>query len=144
MNELLDDLEIEQEYPTNYAPIASRIKAFFIDLLLIGTLQAVFCLGILGLKEDTWEWWAMYIIISMSYFALNEGSKQQATPGKRYYNIKVCNLKGEQINLAQAIFRQFGKAVSYSISVFSLLILRASSKRQTLHDILARTIVLES
>lgn len=143
MTELLDDLELVKKYPTNFATVEQRILAFFIDLFIVAFAQAVIVLGLFSFEEESWEFWAIYGIVMIPYFAINEASFRQATPGKRVMGIRVCTLEGERINLAQAIFRQFGKMVSYPLGVITWIMINKSKRNQALHDLLVKTVVLK-
>jgi uncharacterized RDD family membrane protein YckC len=95
------------------------------------------------------------LILDWLYYSLFESSVLQGTPGKWFLNIKVTNLNGDRID--------FGKAtIRYSISLLSSVVSLApglrniffiffidqilaffNQKRQSLHDILAQTLVLD-
>ena len=76
------------------------------------------------------------------YFALMESSRWMATVGKQALRIKVTDLGGRRISFGRATGRFFGKILSGQILMMGYLMAAFTSKRQALHDLLARTVVL--
>lgn len=77
------------------------------------------------------------------YSALMESSAKQATIGKMAMNLKVTNLSGGRISFLQATGRHFGKILSTLILFIGYLMMIWDSKKQTLHDKLAGTLVIK-
>ena len=77
------------------------------------------------------------------YFALMESSPWQATFGKRIVGLRVTDLSGRRITLLRSLVRAFSRTLS---AIFGLGFLMAlfTAKRQTLHDKVASTLVLEN
>jgi uncharacterized RDD family membrane protein YckC len=79
----------------------------------------------------------------LTYFTLLEASAWQATLGKRILGIRVADRVSRSIGLGRALGRNLGKLVSilpYGIGVWWMLF---NIQRQTLHDRIAGTIVVE-
>jgi uncharacterized RDD family membrane protein YckC len=82
------------------------------------------------------------IIISWLYYAILESSKYQATVGKIALGIKVTDLNGARVSFPRATGRYFGKIVSAAIFMIGFLMVAFTEKKQGLHDILAKTLVV--
>ncbi len=139
---LFEDLD----RPMIYASFLRRFAALFIDGIILGIGNEIL-LSILGfrlLQEDP-EPMANLIttVTGWLYFALQESGKGRATLGKRALGIQVCDLNGGQINFAQATGRYFAKILSTIILVIGWLMMLWDSRKQTLHDRLANTLVVK-
>lgn len=82
------------------------------------------------------------ITMKWVYCALLESSKWQATLGKRAVGIIVTDIYGGRVSFARASSRYFASLVSAMILMIGYLIQPLTERRQTLHDIIARTVVL--
>ena len=76
------------------------------------------------------------------YYAGMESSSSQATIGKKLMGIKVTDLEGNRIGFAQASKRYFCKILSKIIFYIGFIMAAFTQKKQGLHDILAKTLVL--
>lgn len=75
------------------------------------------------------------------YFIGMEGSKYQATIGKKLIGLKVVNVKGEKITYPQATARYFSKILS-GILYIGYIMIALTDKKQGLHDLIASTYVV--
>jgi uncharacterized RDD family membrane protein YckC len=83
-----------------------------------------------------------YFIIFALYYCSFEVSKLQATPGKYIVGIKVTDLNGEKITLKRSLIRRVSALLS-SLTIFIGYLMAAfTKKKQTLHDKLAHTLVV--
>ena len=100
------------------------------------------------LGEDAWAAvstlvsWFISFIINWLYFTLQESSEFKATFGKRALGIVVTNYTGERITFGQANARYWGKILSGFIFCVGYLMAAFTEKKQALHDILAKTYVV--
>ncbi len=78
------------------------------------------------------------------YFAGFESSRRRATPGKALMRLAVTNEEGSPVGFGRATARYFSKYVSASIMFVGFLMPLWSDRRQALHDIIARTLVLNA
>ena len=76
------------------------------------------------------------------YFALMESSANQATLGKKVFNIIVTDEQGQRIDFKKASIRF---AIKYLCSFIFLLFLPIffTQKKQTIHDLSVHTIVID-
>ena len=98
-------------------------------------------------KEHIWLLISLYsltkLIIVYFYFTLLETSVWQGTIGKRLLKIKVTDLKGKRINFKRATIRFLGKILSSQLLIGYIMIL-FTGKKQGLHDLIAKTLVLQA
>jgi uncharacterized RDD family membrane protein YckC len=76
------------------------------------------------------------------YNALFEISRMQGTPGKRTLGLIVTDEMGNKITFSRSIGRNLGKIVSGMILYVGFIMAGFTEKKQALHDIMARTLVL--
>lgn len=118
-----------------YAGFWRRFGAILIDGL-IGWFFGII-LGILVQSPV-----AASIVFSILYYPLFDSSGLQATPGKALLDMRITDLQGQRITLKAAILRYLMKIVSGLIMCIGYLIMPFTEKKQTLHDIVAGTLVL--
>ena len=82
-------------------------------------------------------------LVSIAYFVWQESSEKQATIGKSVMGLKVTNLQGGRISTAQALIRYFGKFLSSIIFYIGFIMAGFTEKKQALHDMLAKTLVVK-
>ncbi len=116
-----------------FASLSRRAVALVIDGLLLGFIAALAgsLIPFLG-----------GIIVWFFYGPLLESSEIKATIGKHLMGIQVTDLMGRRISLKAALIRNAMKVVSISILFIGFLIALFTSKKQSLHDLLAETIVI--
>ena len=128
-----------------------RCAAHLIDgaLLLVFAWVAAIALGFVfvltGLRDRTAVLALSYVTIlaiDWLYFALQESSAAQATLGKRAFDLKVVDERGERIGFGRASFRFVGKIFSGLILGIGFLMAGVTARRQALHDLLAGTFVV--
>jgi uncharacterized RDD family membrane protein YckC len=73
-----------------------------------------------------------------------ESGQKKATLGKQAMGLKVTDLSGGRINFGQASIRHFGKFISAIILFIGYLMMLWDSKKQTLHDKIAGTLVIKN
>ncbi len=133
-----------------YAGFWRRVGAVLID-----TIPLAIMTWIIGSATDTPSmfWWdvddvsdvrgfVLGALITWLYFALSESSRTQATLGKLIVGLYVTDEDGCRINFARATGRHFGKYISGVLLGIGFLMAGFSAKKQGLHDMLAKTLVL--
>lgn len=76
------------------------------------------------------------------YFAKFESSSKQATPGKMALGIKVTDMDGGRITFGRATGRHFAKIVSAITLLIGYFMIAFTGKKQGLHDIMAKCLVV--
>ncbi|MCX7025119.1 MAG: RDD family protein [Spirochaetes bacterium] len=82
------------------------------------------------------------VVGSWLYFALLESSSGQATLGKKALGMKVTDDRGERISFGKASVRFWSKWVSLLTVGIGFLLAAFTGKKQALHDMMARTLVV--
>ncbi|MBY0120895.1 RDD family protein [Bacillus sp. S/N-304-OC-R1] len=94
-------------------------------------------LGALGLS------FLINIVGAVAYFAGLHSSKWQATVGKRLLGLKVTDLKGDRISFWRALGRYLAMSFLSGILLIGYIIAAFTEKKQSLHDLIAGTIVIK-
>ena len=81
-------------------------------------------------------------VIPFIYYPLQEASKYHATLGKRIVNIIVMNEDGSYLTKGQAFSRTLIKHLLSELLIVSVVIILASEKKQSLHDLILKQIVV--
>jgi len=127
-----------------------RFFAFVIDLHLIGLLAIpnYFILDELGYNAEYQLFNLTYLELEnlvalatfLTYFTLMEQSKWRASFGKMFLRLTVSNTNGERITFTKSALRNLLKLISIG-SFIGVWIIEATKQHQSLHDLLAGTLV---
>ncbi|MGE5397731.1 MAG: RDD family protein [Chitinophagales bacterium] len=147
--------EAVQYYEVTYAGFWKRFAAALIDgfFLKISTaiIGVIAGIAIDGSPDSTWmpnnsedftPFDLITLVIYWLYFTLMESSTFQATPGKMALGIKVTDLEGNQISFARANGRYWSKLISTIILLIGYIMAGFTEKKQALHDLIAKTLVI--
>lgn len=122
----------------NYAGFWRRLAASLIDGLilsipgfLLGGAIKVLAVGI-----------GINFILSLFYFPFFESSTLQATPGKALMSLAVVSEQGQRLTFKSALIRFLGRYLSMVLLYIGYLMQIFTEKRQTLHDMLSESVVL--
>jgi uncharacterized RDD family membrane protein YckC len=88
--------------------------------------------------------WLLAVAGPWLYHALFESSNRQATPGKLACGIKLTDLAGERIGFGRASARYFASWITSVTFLIGYLTVAFTERRQALHDLIARTLVVGS
>ncbi len=128
-----------------YAGFLQRFVAHLIDggiLSIAGGILYFIC--ILLFKGNGVLLYAPLSILGVwLYSAKTVSSAEGATFGKKCMGIKVVNLEGQTISFGRATGRYFASYLSGFIFFLGYLIQLCNQRRQTLHDIIVKTIVVK-
>jgi uncharacterized RDD family membrane protein YckC len=86
---------------------------------------------------------AASIFIAWIYFAVMESTAPQATVGKLLMGIYVTDLGGGRVTFLSASIRYWIKFISTLILFLGFLIAAFTRRKQALHDIVAKCLVLK-
>jgi uncharacterized RDD family membrane protein YckC len=150
-----------------YANVVVRLVAYFIDGLILAIPLVIGKLALLAFAQSpsltpppdatdsmvdqngdlnillAFGILVLFMIARWLYFALQESGKAQATLGKRAMGLKVTDLKGERIKVVRASLRYFAGFLSVCTFFIGYVMAGFTARRQALHDILARTVVIK-
>jgi len=143
MSEILDSID---KRTGEYADFFTRAGAYIIDGLLIGVINFVIGLVIgLVLPESLAGiiGGVIGLLIGVGYFAYMESSEKQATFGKQALGLIVTDMDGGRISMGTAIIRYLAKILSAIILLIGFFMVFFTEKKQGLHDIIAKTLVIK-
>lgn len=131
-----------------YAGFWRRFGAVIIDGILLWVVEMIIFRSIAFrmFVFTPGAFFKMYfwsILIGWLYFALMESSNKQASLGKMLIGIKVTDLDGNRITFSKATARHFSKIISGLILCIGYIMAGFTEKKQALHDIIARTLVVK-
>jgi uncharacterized RDD family membrane protein YckC len=134
-----------------YAGFWIRFGAFLIDFILLGIVGGIigFVIGMAtggtGGETGFAEGISAFIgfVIGVAYFVIMESSERQATLGKLAVGVKVTDMNGARISAGVAAIRYFSKMLSSIILLIGFIMVAFTPKKQGLHDIIAKTLVVK-
>lgn len=152
---------------TNYAGFWLRFVAVIIDGLLLGVIQFIAIMPVLGIMgiglptdienldssdqlDMVSKMMAMagvtqivFLTIQTLYYSLMESSKYQASIGKIVLGLKVTDVNGGPLDFTKALVRNLCKIISSMILLIGYLMAAFTEKKQALHDMIAGTLVVK-
>jgi uncharacterized RDD family membrane protein YckC len=156
--------EASSSAPADVVPagFVRRWAAFFIDsLVLAAGFYGVFFIALFGvagaggleaLGNDEPPLWlvglqlglaVLYLVAAGLYYSLMESSRSQATLGKMALSIKVVDMDGRRLSFAHALGRWASASLSYITLYIGFLMAAFTERKQALHDLVARTQVVD-
>lgn len=129
-----------------YAGIWRRILATTIDTLILWIPASLFGWSglFIGVNEIAYQLldFTYLAILWAGYYGFMESSQRQATFGKQVIGILVVDYEGKRISFLNAIGRYFGMFIAVLPLCLGLLMIGWTKKKQGLHDMLARCLVI--
>ena len=118
-----------------------RLAGWIIELVVVSVLLAV---GLILGGDSLFVGFVIGLTATWLYFAGLESSSRQATLSGPLLGVRVTDLEGERLTFSRATGRYFAMYLS-AITPFAIGYWMAfwTRRRQTLHDLLARTLVLK-
>lgn len=144
-----------------YATFFKRLGAYFIDGMILSALITILAsigiFSLFGVEFDASKlqdpsyaltnntgYMLITLLISTAYYAIFQSSKWQATVGKKLLHIKVTTLNGERIGFIRAVGRHLAMTFLSSILFIGYLMVFFTKKKQALHDMIAKTVVVKA
>ena len=112
----------------NYAGFWRRLAAYLIDGFFMIILYMILA--------------PLSIIASFLYYPVFNSSSLRGTPGKYLMGLVVVNADGSQLSFKTAIIRHFMTMLSSCLFFLGYFMFFFTEKKQTLHDYVASTVVL--
>lgn len=124
-----------------YYPLAFAFCLPWLTLILLSEFMVIrpslnLLILVLGLGIP------LLFIACWMYSALTESGVRQGTFGKRIMGLRVIAMDGQPVTFLQATIRFWGKLISTGLVLGGYLIQPFNARKQTLHDILAGTLVV--
>lgn len=137
----------EQQYGGFWA----RLIALILDnaIVFILLLAALLSLGVLvaavGLEGPAGlAAWVLVTFVPFLYWPVLESSRWQATVGKRILGLQVTDADGDRMSFVLALMRSLAKIVSSIPFGLGFLLTAFTARKQALHDIIVKTVVVRS
>lgn len=121
-----------------YASFWRRLTAYNIDLTVL--IIPLFLLGFL--IENDMIYYGICLVVVLLYHAALESSNWQATLGKRYHGLRVCDKNQKQLSFGKAFLRITLKFFSAGVGMFGYTMIAFNKQKQALHDYLLGTLVI--
>ena len=83
------------------------------------------------------------MVITVLYYSILESSNMQASVGKMALGLIVVDESGQKLDFSKALVRNLCKIVSWMIMGIGFIMAGFTDKKQGLHDIIAKTIVVK-
>jgi uncharacterized RDD family membrane protein YckC len=116
----------------------SRVGAYLLDNILLAVPYVILLL----LFDDALAY-ALYLAVSVAYFAYFEGGETGQTLGKRALGIRVIDFSsGGPIGYGRGVIRYIGKVLSSLALGIGFLWMLWDREKQTWEDKLATTVVV--
>src|SRR5690606_33851383 len=115
--------------------------AILIDGIIIGVVSGLL---ILLLGSDSILYNILSILLGAAYYIYFESSDKQGTVGKQLMNLKVTDERYERITVERALIRYLCKIPSALILMIGYIMAAFDSRKQSLHDKLAKTYVIRT
>jgi len=131
---------VAEDQQASIAGIGRRFLALLVDALLLNLLAAVL-IGV-QTQEAPGVGVLAAFVAAWLYNAGLESSPAQATVGKLLLGMRVTDVDGRRISFARASLRFIAKIVSGLVLALGYLVAFFTPKRQGLHDLVARTLVV--
>ncbi|HEU4869161.1 MAG TPA: RDD family protein [Actinomycetota bacterium] len=135
-----------------YAGFWIRFGAALIDGILVGIVTNILLFLIrmaTGASTDTMNPTTVVSLIvaigiGAAYYIMMESSERQATIGKMALGLKVTDMNGARISAGTATVRYFSEILSGIILMIGYIMAAFTPKKQALHDIIAKTLVVKT
>jgi class 3 adenylate cyclase/uncharacterized RDD family membrane protein YckC len=82
------------------------------------------------------------LILLVLYFTILEGGMAAASIGKRAFDLAVTREEGSKLSFGAALGRNVVKVLTFFIFPVTILVALFSKRRQAIHDLIARTVVV--
>lgn len=130
----------------NYAGFWRRFIASIVDSILLTTAFNILMWFIFpeSLKDNQIFLFVITVIPNWLYYALLESSAKQGTLGKIVLGMKVVDYNNQRISFTRATGRYFSKIISAIILMIGFIMIAFTARKQGLHDMIARTIIIKN
>ena len=134
--------------PVEYAGLGSRAIAIIIDTILLAIVGSILLGILLGTPGtgifDTWN--IAFIVITLGYFIILEGTNNGQTLGKSLVNIRVVDDSGGELEMEGAVIRNVLRIVDALpfLYIIGIILVVASDEEKRLGDMIGNTIVVKA
>lgn len=126
-----------------FAGLTHRIIATFVDLVLLyAAIVAVALMANPLASPHESVGTTVLLAAAVAWFGVLPATRLQGTPGKRLMGIKITGMRGERLGVGRAMLRFVLMLATVASLGLGFLLAAWTSKRQALHDLGARTLVV--
>ena len=127
-----------------YAGFWRRAAAALVDgLLLAAVFLLTFGSGILDGSDAGTALLVLFVLtVPFIYHTAFDASSYTGSPGKRLMGLRVLDLTSRRLGLGSAVLRNAAKVVSGLLGYVGFAAAGFTSRKQGLHDLLARAVVV--
>ena len=128
-----------------YAGFWRRVAATFVDGSVLFFINIIIAAGAVFLVPAAVKIVGSVVIplVGFLYMALFESSVYQATVGKQLLGLSVTDMNGNRLTFLRALGRNLAKILSVVIIFIGFIMAGFTEKKQTLHDMIAGTLVVK-
>ena len=137
----------DQEYGGFWARFVALVidNAVVFVVLLAAGISLGTAVAMAGMEDMTsMIGGVVFTVIPFLYWPVLESSSWQATVGKRVMGLQVTDLEGNRLTFVHALLRAFAKIVSSIPMGIGFLIAAFTARKQALHDIIVKTLVVRT
>jgi uncharacterized RDD family membrane protein YckC len=141
---VVDDLAELVLGNAEYAGFWVRLAAFLLDALILAIVVLVIGIGFLATRSSV----GMEVVLALGlaaswfYFSFMESGPSGGTLGKRAFGLQVLSDRMARISFLRATVRWAARAISAAVLAIGYLMQPFTARKQALHDLVARTVVL--
>jgi uncharacterized RDD family membrane protein YckC len=132
-----------------YSTFLQRVAASLIDTVVLFVISSVigfvvgfFSYAIFGPDASILIGYLLGLVIGWLFYAAFESSEYMATPGKMALSIQVRDENFQRLSFGRATGRHFARFLSSIPLCIGYLFPLWTQRRQALHDIVAKTVVV--
>ncbi len=133
-----------------FSSFSKRFFAFLIDRFVLWFALIFIANKMHGYDFELWNFSYLFSkdtflieVLILLYFVLCETSSWQATLGKKVMGIRIVSTQFQKIEMKEAIIRYLSKYLSMAILMLGFIWIIFDDKKQSWHDKIADTYVIE-
>lgn len=130
-----------------YAGFWIRVAAFLVDLVILAALSATlffFFLSVVGTHMAIVLAMTILSVVQLFYEGYFTSRNWYATPGKRALKLHVLDTQLQPMGFGVAMGRSFLKTISWATFGLGFIMAAFTTRKQTLHDLMIKTVVVRT
>lgn len=138
-------MAVQDSSAVQYAGFWARVAAYFVDFAII--MVAYLVLGLAGVFGGPMVAALMGVLtffLNLLYWPVMEASARQATFGKQVLGLQVTHVDGGRTSFLRALGRHLAKVLSAIPLCLGFVMAAFTGRKQCLHDMVARCVVVQN
>lgn len=121
-----------------------RVVAFIVDYALLLILGGAMMMGAAsaGGEEMVGLAYLLWVLLSFLYWPVLESTPRRATVGKGLLGLVVADVDGGRLSFVRSLLRNLAKIISSIPFGIGFLMAAFTSRKQALHDLITKAVVL--